>query len=148
LPVDLPGALDATPRHQDAPRQASPVLLIGDDPHLLAFLRDILAGQGFNIIVSSRMSAAFVAAVRYRPSVVCFFNLLGNGADLSEFIAMLPAGPAHMRVPVIIMAAHPLGDKKLAEMVPSFVPGYDAFLPNPVLSGDILACVRRTIRMG
>ncbi|MCX5795588.1 MAG: hypothetical protein NTY77_08860 [Elusimicrobia bacterium] len=147
LPEDLPGSPDTEPRSQGAPRKNGPVLLVGNDPDLLVFLREVLAGQGFRVIVSSRMSAALVAVLRYRPAVVCLADLPGCGADLPEFIALLPASPNQKRVPVIIMTACAAGERKPAETVPGFVPGYDAYLPKPALSGEILDCVRRAIRL-
>jgi DNA-binding response OmpR family regulator len=146
-PTALTTALEAGPLHQEGPRQARPVLLIGNDPALMAFLREILWGQGLKTIVSSRMSAAFVALVKYRPAVVCFVNLKGYGSDLPQFLALLPATLKQKRVPVIIMSTDPLGDKELVARLPGFLPGYDAYLPKPALSGDILACVRRAISL-
>jgi hypothetical protein len=59
---------------------------------------------------------------------------------------MLPASPAQKRSPLIIMTA-PLGEKTQADVVPGFIPGYDADLPKVALSADLLDCVRRAIGM-
>jgi DNA-binding response OmpR family regulator len=93
------------------------------------------------------MSDALAAVVRHRPAVVCFTNLLGYSGHLTSFIDNLPAGATKKRAPVIILTAYPLNDVKLAEMVPGFIPGYDAYFQKPAVIADVLDCVRRSLRI-
>jgi DNA-binding response OmpR family regulator len=115
-------------------------------PNLMELVSEFLAEQGLKVIVASCMSAAKVAAVKYRPSVVFFLNLRQYRAELPDFIAKLPATPTAKRAPVIILSAYYFWEERMADVMPWFIPGYDAFLPKPMELGFLMECVRSTIR--
>jgi CheY-like chemotaxis protein len=89
---------------EDAPHTARRVLIIDDDPIVLAMSADLLGKAGFTVRTAHTLSAFYLATAAWRPEItlmdVCMPEM--NGPELCRLVkASLPG------MPVVLFSALP-----------------------------------------
>ncbi len=82
----------------------SHILLIEDDPDLVALLSHHLRRRGHEVSVAFDGSEGYVAAVRNRPDVVVL-DLLLPGFTGHEVLHLIRTNPEIRRTPVLVLSA-------------------------------------------
>ena len=94
----------ATPPGELLRAAAAPVVVIEDDPGVVALLRDALAGGGYAVTATGTAVGALELVRRVRPCAV----ILDLGLPFRSGVALLAeltADPATAAVPVIVVSA-------------------------------------------
>jgi len=109
------------------------VLVVDDDPEIVALLKEILAMDGF-MVTTAYGEAALLAAEHERPAVI-LLDVMMPGMDGMTVARHLHANPTTAMIPIVTMTAGTQGPQSMARM------GAQAFLPKPFMIGDLLQTV-------
>ncbi len=112
------------------------VLVIEDEPTILAFVKDTLEQAGYAVATWESGRGAFDEIKRVKPSLV-LLDLMLPGFDGYTLQLKLDADPATKETRVIVMTAE-AGAKPLFEKFPHVV----AFLKKPFKAGELLAAAQ------
>jgi DNA-binding response OmpR family regulator len=116
------------------------VLVIDDDPAILAMIEEVLSYEQYDVKASSTSLGALKDIREFKPDIVLVDYLIDhiNGGDICTSIK---SDPALKNIPVIIISAHP----KVFHSVGTY--NSDAFISKPFdlseLIGTIEACIRK-----
>lgn len=114
---------------------ASTLLIVEDEPELAGLLRDVLVDGGFEVVLSTGISAVARAAEVRPDGIILDYVMPGmSGADV---IAEM-RGQLNAQVPPIILVTGREDAETLAALL-----GADAFLRKPFDVEDLLALARR-----
>lgn len=113
------------------PQQSPCLLVVEDDPEFRAALEDMLAGDGYDVVLASHGAEAIALfEAGARPDAV-LVDLLMPGVVGQELLEYLRAHEELRAIPVAIVSASP-------QLAPS---GYLVF-PKPLAPGPLLDFVR------
>jgi CheY-like chemotaxis protein len=88
------------------PSPAHPLIaVIDDDPHIVAWISDLLADAGYRVISASRRDAAYDRLRQQRPAVILVDLHLDYVAEGWVLLDLLQATPALAEIPVIVWSA-------------------------------------------
>lgn len=118
----------------DSPSPGRRILVVEDDPKLLAVIKDILEGEGYQVLEASCGEQAVAFAAQVRPDLVLLDMVLPDipGEVVGRAVRILQAD----NVPVVAMSA--LGDIKERAMLTNV----DARLTKPFSLEVLLSTVR------
>jgi DNA-binding response OmpR family regulator len=118
------------------------VLVVDDDADLRRFVRTLLENAGFTVAELSDGRAALAETIRLRPDLV-LIDWVMPGLDGCAATAQLKRDPQTAHIPVIMMS----GKLTAADRIDALAAGVGDFIDKPFHSGDLLATVRRHIRL-
>jgi DNA-binding response OmpR family regulator len=121
------------------------VLVLGRDPDILWFVRDILAKSGYQVIVANSLRGMLAGALNHRPDAIFALNLFGYTDLLSTLLFRLSTTPNARRAPLIVSSAWNPNESDAEKWVPGFRPGYDLTLNKPFAPLEMIARVREAI---
>jgi CheY-like chemotaxis protein len=81
------------------------IAVIDDDPHIVAWLSDLLSDAGYRVITASRRDAAYDRLRQQRPAVILVDLNLDYVAEGWVLLDLLQATPALAEIPVIVWSA-------------------------------------------
>jgi CheY-like chemotaxis protein len=81
------------------------IAVIDDDPHIVAWLSDLLSDAGYRVITASRRDAAYDRLRQQRPAVILVDLHLDYVAEGWVLLDLLQATPALAQIPVIVWSA-------------------------------------------
>jgi CheY-like chemotaxis protein len=115
------------------------VLIIDDDPSYLDTMREVLRGEGYNVLTSSTGPKG-LDMMRYAPrdigAVLLDFNMPRfNGAETLQFLRKL--------CPEVKVLA--VSGVNLNQLPPDFRAGVDRFIPKPFSNEDLLKTIEEVI---
>ena len=116
------------------------VLVIDDDPAVLAMIEEVLSYEQYNVKALNTSLGALKDIREFKPDIVLVDYLIDhiNGGDICSSIK---SDPALKNIPVIIISAYP----KVFHSVGPY--NSDAFISKPFdlseLIGTIEACIRK-----
>jgi len=120
-------------RMEEIPVANRTILVIDDDPPILAMVRDILEEEGFAISTAGNGKEGLNHITRARPDLIlCDERMPGLAGH--EVCARLYADPASQHIPVIIMSAH---SDELAPTPPNCL----LFLRKPFQYADLIHAI-------
>ena len=122
------------PRPADDARSAGPILIVEDDPSLLAAVSEALEDEGYDIVAVSHGRAALEAILSRRPALVLLDMRLPimNGWDLARELRA-----REIALPIVVMTAAQDAAAWAAEI------GAAGHLAKPFDLLDLLATVER-----
>ena len=119
------------------------VLVVEDDPAILANLSRFLRLEGFEVLTASNGAEGLRAVGEHRPDLV-LSDLLMPEMDGETLLAALRADPGSARLPVIFLTAS--ADR--AERDAKLQLGASDYLVKPLDLQQLLAAVRRHLPAG
>ncbi len=131
-------ASDAPPIPDTAASEGTPVLVVDDDPHALAFLRNTLTARGYSVIVTADPDDA-VRLVRERQPALVLLDLVFPGADGIELMARIFE---IADLPVLFASAYGR-DEIIARALDQ---GASDYLVKPFSPTELIARVRAALR--
>jgi two-component system KDP operon response regulator KdpE len=116
----------------------SQVLIIEDDPHIIAFLQSTLQTARYQVDTANRLETAIRKLDDYRPALILLDLGLpdGNGDDLLKQLRQFSD------VPVLILSAR----SQENDIVGCLDAGADDYLVKPIGASELLARVRVALR--
>jgi putative two-component system response regulator len=119
------------------------ILVVDDDPHMLALLGLILKQHGYAVVKASNAEIALHLAKSFSPNLFIFDILMPgmNGFQLCEAVRTLPHAAD---TPIIILTA--LDDSGSRRM--ALEAGASVFVPKDQLSSALIQAVRALISNG
>jgi CheY-like chemotaxis protein len=81
------------------------IAVIDDDPHVVAWISDLLSDAGYRVITASRRDAAYDRLRQQRPAVILVDLHLDYVAEGWVLLDLLQATPALAEIPVIVWSA-------------------------------------------
>jgi DNA-binding response OmpR family regulator len=111
------------------------VLIVDDDPIVLASCRRILEAEGFAVAAAASVAEA-LAAMNEREFDLLVVDVKMPERDGLQLVARVKESP--VPVPVIVMSGYPTSETVLA----SLEGGAFAFIPKPFTPDEFLASVR------
>jgi CheY-like chemotaxis protein len=81
------------------------IAVIDDDPHIVAWLSDLLSDAGYRVITACRRDAAYDRLRQQRPAVILVDLNLDYVAEGWVLLDLLQATPALAEIPVIVWSA-------------------------------------------
>lgn len=121
----------------DRPR----ILIVDDDPPIVALVRHRLSREGFNVISAGDGPGGLDAARESRPDLIVL-DVMMPGMDGFTVLKQLRAEPAYARTPVMMLTG--LGED--ASLVRAFDLGADDYMVKPFSPEELTARVRRLLR--
>jgi two-component system OmpR family response regulator len=112
------------------------VLVVDDDPELLALLETCLRVEGFDVLTAQNGSDALTLAQQTLPCVI-LLDLMMPIMDGIEFRRRQRRAPGLRNVPVVCLSAHHNARQTAADL------GFDDCLGKPFDLDDLIAVVRR-----
>ena len=116
------------------------ILLVDDEPRIIAALRIRLEEAGFEVRAASNGEQGLELAQQHRPSAMVL-DLRMPGLTGFEVCEALQQDEALRRMPVIVLSAN--GDENTRRR--AFDAGASDFLPKPYNSLDVLASLRAVL---
>jgi DNA-binding response OmpR family regulator len=114
------------------------VLVVDDDPRIVALVRAYLAREGFDVVTARSGPEALERAERHRPDLVVL-DLMLPGLDGLEVARRLrEAGP----VAILMLTAR----SSVADRVRGLLQGADDYLPKPFAPAEMVARVQSILR--
>lgn len=107
------------------------ILLIDDDPDVIAVLQMLLKKKDYKVATASREEEAYAQVNGFQPDLIVLDVLL-YGVDGRTICKKLKNTPASKHIPIIMFSAHPGAQKNMEEF------GADDFIPKPFESSKIL----------
>jgi diguanylate cyclase (GGDEF)-like protein len=125
------------------PRVTEPlILLVDDDPVVLAIGREILGAAGFRVVVAEGVAEAIRNFAAYTPDLAILDVHLQDGSGLDVCRAIRSSG--HADVPVLIAT----GSDNLQDIVSAYDAGATDFLNKPLNWGLLPYRIRYALRNG
>ena len=126
------------PAHEAAGRNQETILLVEDDDMFRGLLRQVLEGQGYQVLVAENPASALEIAEAHGDAVQLLLSDMvmpgGNGADLAQKL-----GSRHPGMKVALMSGY-TDDALASRKVDTTIA--DAFLEKPFATQDLLRLVR------
>jgi len=116
------------------------ILLVDDEPSLIAVLQPVLGAAGYDVAVASDGAGASRLALDERPDVV-LLDLGLPDMDGKDVIRHIRAASA---VPIIVISAR----HQEAEKIAALDNGADDYVNKPFEIGELMARIRAAIRRG
>jgi DNA-binding response OmpR family regulator len=130
-----PAAQGGAPVAPERARQA--ILAVEDDPDIMTLLSEVLADEGYSVVVARRGEDA-VDAVRSTPIGVMLLDLGLPDLHGNDVLVNLKSNPATSDVPIIVITANPHELRNT-----SFV---EAVIPKPFDLHDVLFEIENVLR--
>jgi CheY-like chemotaxis protein len=108
-----------------------------DDPQVLEFLRECLAGAGYSVVACGDCATA-LAAIRADPPALILLDYLMPELDGLAVVRELQADPRLRTIPILLLAGADFPGP----------PGMPAVARNPVLAQGLLSTVRCLLERG
>ena len=114
------------------------VLVVEDEPQLLALAHKILHHSGYDVILATDGAAAVTQALESEPApALVLMDLALPGVDGWEATAIIKARKPQL--PIIAVSAHAMiSDRQRSEDA-----GFDDFLAKPYARSDLIAAVEK-----
>ena len=107
------------------------ILLIDDDPDVIAVLQVLLKKNGYEVASASREEEAYNQVKFFKPDLIVLDVLL-SGVDGRIICKKLKNSTASKHIPIIMFSAHPGAQKNMEEF------GADDFISKPFESNKLL----------
>ncbi len=114
------------------------LLIVEDDPSIVAFLRSTLQAAGYVVTICDCVSAALVHVQSQRPDLI----LLDLGLPDAEGSSLITILRQRSDIPIVVLSAR----SSEADIVNCLDLGADDYLVKPVGSAELLARVRVALR--
>lgn len=114
------------------------ILVVDDDPKICALLRNVLEGEGFDVLEAQTAAEVFAAAERRKFDLITLDIHLGrdNGLDLAREIRKVSS------VPIIMVT----GQDDVIDRVLGLEIGADDYITKPFHVREVVARVRSVLR--
>ena len=132
------GPAVASPRAARQAQEATRILVVDDDPQMLRYLRDALAGAGYAPVVTGDPEEVANLVATHRPALV-LLDLLLPGTD---GIALMERVPELNDMPVILISAYGR-DETIARALDA---GAADYIVKPFSPSELTARVRAALR--
>jgi len=123
-------------------KSAGRILIIDDDPVIVKMLEGRLAANGFDPLVANEAPIGLEMAIKKNPDLIILDVMMPiiNGYNMCS---LLKAEEKTKKIPIIMLTARSEEiDKNIGEKV-----GVDAYLTKPFLIDDLLAAIRKLIKV-
>jgi CheY-like chemotaxis protein len=110
-----------------------PVLIVDDEPNILAMLRDVLEDAGF-VVVTAHDGKAALALLAYTPVALVLTDLMMPEVTGLQLAQQLRSDPRTAAIPVLLMSA---------ALPPHLADVFAAVLPKPFVLDDLLATLHQ-----
>jgi DNA-binding response OmpR family regulator len=121
----------------------SKILIMDDDPIIVAFLTNLLREEGYDVISAEDGSEGLELARRQKPDLI-LSDLVMPYKDGFEILRELKSDPALREIPVIVVSMK----EKEQDVVRGFDLGANDYIVKPFGAHELLARVRRTLSGG
>jgi two-component system KDP operon response regulator KdpE len=121
-----------------APENPPTVLLVEDDPKMRAFLRALIEGNGYALVLAETGAQGITAAATHTPDVI----LLDLGLPDVDGLEVTARLREWTQTPIVVISARGLEGAK----VKALDAGADDYLTKPFGSGELLARLRVALR--
>ena len=112
---------------------ALPVLIVDDDPVILAMLRDVLEEAGM-VVLTARDGKAALALLQRTPVGLVLTDLMMPFVTGFQLAQQLHSNPASAGVPVVLMSA---------ALPPHLADVFAAIVPKPFVLDELVETVRQ-----
>lgn len=116
------------------------VLVIDDDPDLLAVIRGLLEVDGFGVDIAPTGGEGLSKSTAAPPDLI-LLDLMMPGMNGIEVFKKLKANPKTASIPVIFLTA--MQDKEFSKTALTL--GADRYISKPCESEDLLSTIRETL---
>ena len=110
------------------------VLVVDDDPDILAFIQAMLEDEGYKVATTERSDRLKELTEGDVPNVIVLDMLL-SGNDGRDITIQLKSQENTKHIPIILLSAHPEAEREAKRV------GADAFLAKPFEMDELLALV-------
>lgn len=107
------------------------ILVIDDDPDVLAVLQLLLKKKGYDVATAFKEDDVYKQIETFKPNLIVLDVLL-SGVDGRQICKKIKHTAGWEKIPVIMFSAHPGAQKNMADF------GADDFLPKPFQSEKLL----------
>lgn len=117
------------------------ILIIDDEPDILAFLMAMFEDVGYTVVTSERgdyVDKLTTGTVDTQPDII-LLDMLLSGSDGREIARRLKSQQETAHIPIIITSAHPFARQEAQES------GADDFLPKPFEMDELLDIVAKYV---
>lgn len=125
------------------PRRRTPrVLVVDDNPDILAVMCDLLTGQGYQVVAVANPGAAEAEILRQPPDLIISDVIMPEKSGY-EFCQELKSNPATRLIPFVLITG--LSDRE--DRVKGIESGADDFLNKPIFAEEMFARVRSLVKL-
>jgi len=134
----LPSTLRQAMIHLVPPREPAPILVVDDDPKIVALVRTYLERERYPVVTAGDGRAALRAIEEHAPRLVVLDLMLPEVDGLT----VIRRARAQGDVPILVLSARgAVGDRVLG-----LSEGADDYLPKPFSPAELVARVRTILR--
>jgi DNA-binding response OmpR family regulator len=119
------------------------ILVVEDDTAIATLLDDLLADEGYNVVLASSLADAANIIARHEPDTILLDVQLPDGCGF-DLCTQLQSDPQTADVPILLMSAVDRSSQFVAHGLDKG--GYD-FLFKPFYNDELLARVRVLVRL-
>jgi DNA-binding response OmpR family regulator len=112
--------------------QPKKLLVVDDEPDILAFLRDLLELEGYATVVTDKAEYVEKLHNASLPDLI-LLDVLLSGKDGRDIVKKLKSQEQTKHIPVIMFSAHPNAEET------AWAAGTDDFIAKPFEIDDLLA---------
>jgi DNA-binding response OmpR family regulator len=121
-------------------KAAKRLLVVDDEPDILAFLQIILEDEGYEVVTSDK--GEFLEQLHNdRLPHLILVDVLLSGKDGRAIVKHLKSQPETMHIPVIMFSAHPSAERTAQQA------GADDFLAKPFEIDVLLAKIAHFLKL-
>lgn len=115
------------------------ILIVDDDLETLDNLKEILAGENYEILLSSNPAEALEIAEKYKPSLVLIDYLMPQ-MDGIDFIGEIRKNDSQVRI--IMMTAY----SSIETAITAMKKGANDFIPKPFKKADLILKINKALQ--
>ncbi len=128
---------------ENFPRRRTPrVLVVDDNPDILAVMCDLLTGQGYQVVAVANPGAAEAEILRQPPDLIISDVIMPEKSGY-EFCQEIKSNPATRLIPFVLITG--LSDRE--DRVKGIESGADDFLNKPIFAEEMFARVRSLVKL-
>lgn len=116
------------------------VMVVDDDPDILDALQEVLAEDGYKVVVACNGHDAFRELQNGTMPHLILLDLMMPVMDGWQFRALQKRDPVLSRIPVVVLSAYRRPRREEADPLDAV-----AYLPKPVKLDELLNTVRRYV---
>ena len=108
------------------------ILVVDDEPDILAFLQELLEEEGYSVITTNKTDYINTLHNGPLPHLI-LLDVFLSGSDGREIVKLLKSQKATQHIPVIMFSAHPKAEETALRA------GADGFVAKPFEMEELLA---------
>lgn len=112
------------------------IMVVDDDPHVILFLRDLFADEGYEVAIATSANEARETVRRIKPDLITL-DIVMPGSWGPRFAQFLTRDPELSAIPLIVVSGMPTARE--------VIPCASAWLAKPAAPEALLAVVRQLL---